>query len=152
MSNTPKVRTPTFGFLASANLTQSNTFVVFDGDDSSSILQNKDDPVEVPMGTILELRETIRAQQSSIETLIYKHEAVIVQSLKNEGDTSNHIDFDLSIDWSNYVDGLVLDSLHSSLEEGDLIRFSITLKTTDNTNSNEVTLFYYCKSVSIVGS
>jgi hypothetical protein len=154
MSNPPKVvRTPTIGFTYSlATLTENNTFVVFVGEDVQGAIQNKDEPVEFNFsGTIDGLRASIRDQQSSIETLIYKNEEAIVRRLRNAEDTSkNHIDFDLSSEWSTYVDGLVLDSLHSSLEDGDLIRFSITLKTTDN--NNDVTLVYYCKNVSIVGN
>jgi len=153
-SNPPKVLTPTIGFKYSlANLTLINTFVVFEDDDVEGAIQNKEQPGEFTIGeTINNLRESILAQQSSIETLIYKNEEAIVRRLRNAEDTSkNHIDFDLSSEWSTYVDRLVLDSLHTLLEEGDLIRFSITLKTTDATNTNKVTLVYYCKNVSIPG-
>lgn len=157
MSNSPKVpkvRTPTFGFTYSpATLTEVNTFVVFVGEDVQDAIQNKEEPVEVNFsGTINELRESIRAQRSSIETLIYKNEEAIVTGLKNDSEPFNHIELsELSSAWSIYVSELVLDSLHSSLEEGDLIRFSITLKTNYATNTNEVTLVYYCKNVSIPG-
>ncbi len=157
MSNPPpKVLTPTIGFTYSlANLTLINTFVVFAGNDVDGAIQNKDDPVEVNFsGTIDGLRASIRDQQSSIETLIYNNEEAIVTGLKNDIDTFNHIELlEFSNVWSNYVSGLVLDSLLTSLGDGDLIRFSITLKTKDatntNTNTNEVTLVYYCKNVSI---
>jgi hypothetical protein len=153
MSNPPpKVLTPTIGFTYSlANLTLINTFVVFEGDDVEGAIQNKDDPVEVNFsGTSEGLRASILAQQSSIETLIYKNEKAIVTGLKNDSDTVNHIEFELSAAWSTYVSKLVLDSLLTSLKDEDLIRFSITLKS--NNNDKSVTLFYYCKCVQIVAS
>jgi len=159
MSSSPKVRTPTIGFTYSlANLTDDNTFVVFEGEDVQDAIQNKEEPVEVNFsGDIYDLRTSILAQQSSIKTLIYKNEEAIVKKLRTAEDTSkNHIAlFEFSTAWSNYVNGingingLVLDSLHTSLADGDLIRFRITLKTdvTDVTDPKEVTLVYYCKNV-----
>jgi hypothetical protein len=149
-SNPPKVLTPTIGFKYSlANLTLINTFVVFEDDDVEGAIQNKEQPGEFTIGeTINNLRESILAQQSSIKTLIYQNEKAIVTGLKNDSYTFNHIELvEFSNAWSNYVSGLVLDSLHTSLADGDLIRFSITLKTDDVTNPNEVTLVYYCKNV-----
>ncbi len=152
MSNQTKVLTPTIGFTYSlANLTLINTFVVFDGEDVEGAIQNKDEPVAVNFsGTVEGLRTSIRDQRSSIETLIYNNEEAIVAGLKNDSDTVNHIEFELSTAWSTYVSELVLDSLITSLKDGDLIRFSITLKS--NNNDKSVTLFYYCKCVQIVAN
>jgi len=149
--NPPKVLTPTIGFKYSlANLTLINTFVVFEDEDVEGAIQNKDKPEEfIFSGEISNLRDSIREQQSSIETLIYQNEEAIVTGLKNDSYTFNHIELvGFPNAWSNYVSGLVLDSLYTSLADGDLIRFSITLKTDDATNPNEVTLVYYCKNVS----
>jgi len=91
MSNSPKVvRTPTIDFTYSlATLTENNTFVVFVGEDVQDAIQNKDEPVEFDFsGEISDLKESILAQQSSIETLIYKNEEAIVRRLRNAEDTS----------------------------------------------------------------